>query len=65
MGVSSSPNSDAFITSSKEKVEVSSRESGHAILITEFDDNDIIVSSCGKQFIIPKETYKDFQYTKA
>ena len=66
LGVSSSPNTDAFITSSKEKVEVSSRESGHAMLITGFDaNNDMIVSSWGKQFTIPKETYKNFQYTKA
>lgn len=65
LGVSSSPNSDAFITSSKEKVEVSSKESGHAMLITGFDENDdMVVSSWGKQFIIPKETYRNFQYTK-
>ena len=64
--VASSPNSDTFITSNKEKIGVSSKEAGHSMLIVGFDENnDIVVSSWGKDFTIPKQNYKNFQYTKA
>lgn len=66
LGTSSSPNSNAFIVSSEEKIPISSNQAGHKMLITGFDENNnIIVSSWGKDFIIPKEYYKNFTYTKA
>lgn len=65
LGIASSPNSDAFIISNKEKERVSSKEAGHKMLITGFDENNnLLVSSWGKDFTIAKEHYKDFTYTK-
>ncbi len=65
LGIASSPNSDAFIISNKEKERVSSKEAGHKMLITGFDENNnLLVSSWGKDFTIAKEHYKDFNYTK-
>lgn len=66
LGVSSSPGSNAFITSTEEKIGVSSKQAGHSMLIVGFNDNnDLLVSSWGRDFIIPKENYRNFRYTKA
>lgn len=69
LGISSSPNNKKAIilnpNNSKEAISISSKIKGHQMIITGFDQEDnIIINSWGKDFIIPKENYQEFVYTK-
>lgn len=66
LSMSSSPNSDVLIMANNTKVKISNQKAGHKMLIIGFDNNnDIIVNSWGKYFIVSQKYYKDFIYDKA
>jgi len=67
ISVSSSPNSIAYMHTNKNLSwsKISSEEAGHVMLFKYFDkNNDIIVSSYGEDYIIPKEYFNMLQFKK-
>lgn len=67
ISVASTPNSIAYMHTDKKLSwsKISSKETGHVMLFKYFDDNkDIVVSSYGEEYIIPKEYFSLLEYNK-
>jgi len=67
VSVSSSPNSQAYMHTNKKMSwsKISSEESGHVMLFKGFNkDKDIVVSSYGENYIIPKEYFSMLEFKK-
>lgn len=67
ISVASTPNSIAYMHTDKKMSwsKISSKETGHIMLFKYFDNNnDIIVSSYGENYIIPKEYFNFLEYNK-
>ena len=67
ISVASTPNSIAYMHTDKKMSwsKISSKETGHVMLFKCFDNNnDIIVSSYGEDYIIPKEYFNLLEYNK-
>lgn len=67
ISVASTPNSIAYMHTDKKMSwsKISSKESGHVMLFKYFDNNnDIVVSSYGEEYIIPKEYFDLLEYNK-
>jgi len=67
VSVASTPNSIAYMHTNKKMSwsKISSKEAGHIMLFKNFDQNmDIVVSSYGQSYIIPKEYFNLLEYNK-
>lgn len=67
ISVASTPNSIAYMHTNKSMSwsKISSKETGHVMLFKYFDSNgDIVVSSYGEDYIIPKEYFNLLEYNK-
>ena len=67
ISVASTPNSIAYMHTDKKMSwsKISSKETGHVMLFKYFDNNkDIVVSSYGEDYIIPKEYFNLLEYNK-
>lgn len=67
ISVASTPNSIVYMHTDKKMSwsKISSKETGHVMLFKYFDNNnDIIVSSYGEDYIIPKEYFNLLEYNK-
>ena len=67
ISVASTPNSIAYMHTDKKMSwsKISSKETGHIMLFKYFDNNnDIVVSSYGEEYIIPKEYFNLLEYNK-
>ncbi len=67
ISIGSTPNSIAYMHTDKKMSwsKISSKETGHVMLFKYFDNNnDIVVSSYGEDYIIPKEYFNILEYNK-
>lgn len=67
ISVASTPNSMAYMHTDKKMSwsKISSEQTGHIMLFKYFDNNqDIVVSSYGEDYIIPKEYFNHLEYNK-
>ena len=67
ISIGSTPNSIAYMHTDKKMSwsKISSKETGHVMLFKCFDNNkDIVVSSYGEDYIIPKEYFNLLEYNK-
>ena len=67
ISVSTTPNNEAYMHTNKSMSwsKISSKETGHVMLFKYFDSNkDIVVSSYGEDYIIPKEYFNILEFNK-